>query len=121
MIVVPSALCCLSAPKWLLAEVMLDNAVCYPTALCRWGLPPQMVWRTPSHDYLGDIFAILDKVIDKKANDVLALKGNQGTLREDVELFAAEPKARGFADTTVSRDETVDGDHGRIEATEPPP
>ena len=43
------------------------------------------------------------------------MKGNQGTLREDVELFANEQKAKGFPDTTVSGDETVDGDHGRIE------
>ncbi len=30
-------------------------------------------------------------------------------------MFAAEQKANGFKDTKVSRDETVDGDHGRIE------
>ena len=46
---------------------------------------------------------------------ILALKGNQGTLRDDVELFAAEQKASNFKDTTVSRDKSVDGDHGRIE------
>jgi predicted transposase YbfD/YdcC len=46
---------------------------------------------------------------------VLALKGNQGSLREDVEVFAAEQKAKGFADTTISQDTTIDGDHGRIE------
>ena len=51
----------------------------------------------------------------KKADYVLALKGNQGTLREDVELFATEQKASGFKDTKVSRHQTVDGDHGRIE------
>ena len=43
------------------------------------------------------------------------LKGNQGSLREDVELFAAAQKAAGFKDTTVSQDQTVDGDHDRIE------
>ena len=53
--------------------------------------------------------------IDKKADYVLALKGNQGSLREDVELFVAEQKAAGFKDTKISRDQTVDGDHGRIE------
>src|SRR5438874_11356773 len=55
------------------------------------------------------------QIIDQKADYVLALKGNQGTLREDVELFAAEQKASGFKDTKVSRHRTVDGDHGRIE------
>jgi hypothetical protein len=46
---------------------------------------------------------------------VLALKGNQGTLCEDVEGFVAEQKANNFKNTKVSRHETLDGDHGRIE------
>ena len=58
---------------------------------------------------------IASKIIAKKADYVLALKGNQGTLQEDVELFANEQKGRNFKDTTVSRNETTDGDHGRIE------
>jgi predicted transposase YbfD/YdcC len=68
-----------------------------------------------SIDAMGCQRAIAEKIIDKKADYVLALKGNQGTLREDVELFATEQKARAFKETTVSRHETVDGDHGRIE------
>jgi predicted transposase YbfD/YdcC len=54
-------------------------------------------------------------ILEKKADYVLALKGNQGSLREDVEVFVVEQKANGFKDTQVSRYETVDGDHGRIE------
>lgn len=66
-------------------------------------------------DAMGCQRGIAKKIIDKKADYVLALKGNQGTLRDDVELFVAEQKAHGFADTTVSRHQAVDGDHGRIE------
>ena len=66
-------------------------------------------------DAIGCQREIAKKIVDKKADYVLALKGNQGSLREDVELFAAEQKANGFKDTKVSRHETVDGDHGRIE------
>jgi len=66
-------------------------------------------------DAMGCQRAIAQKIIDKKADYVLALKGNQGTLREDVELFAAEQKGNNFKDATISRHETVDGDHGRIE------
>ena len=66
-------------------------------------------------DAMGCQREIAKQIIDKKADYVLALKGNQGSLREDVELFAAEQKARGFADTTISQDTTIDGDHGRIE------
>ena len=53
--------------------------------------------------------------VTMKADYVLALKGNQGTLREDVELFAAEQKAAGFTAAKVTRQQTVDGDHSRIE------
>jgi len=66
-------------------------------------------------DAMGCQRDIAQKIIEKKADYVLALKGNQGTLRDDVELFAAEQKARGFADSKISQDTTVDGDHGRIE------
>jgi predicted transposase YbfD/YdcC len=66
-------------------------------------------------DAMGCQREIAKKVIDKKGDYVLALKGNQGTLRDDVELFVAEQKANGFQDTAVSRNQTVDGDHGRIE------
>jgi predicted transposase YbfD/YdcC len=66
-------------------------------------------------DAMGCQRAIAQKIIDKKADYILALKGNQGTLRNDVELFAAEQKSKVFQDTTVSHHRTVDGDHGRIE------
>ncbi len=66
-------------------------------------------------DAMGCQREIAQKIIDKKADYILALKGNQGSLREDVELFVGEQKANGFGDTAVSRDQTVDGDHGRIE------
>lgn len=66
-------------------------------------------------DAIGCQRDIAQKIIDKKADYILALKGNQGTLRDDVELFANEQKAKGFSDTTVSVHKTVDGDHGRIE------
>ena len=66
-------------------------------------------------DAMGCQRDIAKKITDKKADYVLALKGNQGSLRDDVEVFVAEQKARDFQDTTISRHQTVDGDHGRIE------
>lgn len=59
---------------------------------------------------------IAEKIADKGADYVLALKGNQGTLRDDAELFFTEQAARGFADTLVSRHETVEKSRGRIES-----
>ncbi|MSP04121.1 MAG: ISAs1 family transposase [Acetobacteraceae bacterium] len=109
---------------------------------------------TPSHDHLGDIFAMLDarafqlcfatwvaalldmmstegavvtidamgcqrniatKIIEKKADYILALKGNQGTLRENVEVFVDEHKALKYKGTTIRIHLTVDADHGCIE------
>jgi len=66
-------------------------------------------------DAMGCQRDIAKKILDQKADYVLALKGNQGTLREDVEVFAAEQKANGFKDTKLSRHKTVDGDNGRVE------
>jgi predicted transposase YbfD/YdcC len=66
-------------------------------------------------DAIGCQRAIAAKIVDKKADYVLALKGNQTSLHDDVALFVAEQKANGFKDTPISRSHTVDGDHGRIE------
>jgi predicted transposase YbfD/YdcC len=66
-------------------------------------------------DAMGCQRAIAQKIVDKKADYILALKGNQGSLRDDVELFAAEQKVKDFSDTTVTRHQTLDGQHGRVE------
>lgn len=66
-------------------------------------------------DAMGCQRSIARKIIDKKADYIIALKGNQGALHEDVKLFVAEQKANGFKETTISRHETIDGEHGRIE------
>ena len=67
-------------------------------------------------DAMGCQRAIAQKIIDRKADYVFGLKGNQGSLRKDVDLFIAEQKAKNFADTTISQSETIDADNGgRIE------
>jgi predicted transposase YbfD/YdcC len=59
---------------------------------------------------------IAQKAIDKKADCLLALKGNQSSLQADVAELVAEQRGRGFKDTTIGQHRTIDGDHGRIEA-----
>ena len=66
-------------------------------------------------DAMGCQRTIARRIMNKKADYVFGLKGNQGSLREDVDLFVAEQKARDFVDTTISRAETIDADNGRIE------
>lgn len=54
--------------------------------------------------------AIAAKVIERGGDYTLALKGNQGTLHDDVRRFLDDPARAAEATHT-----TVDGDHGRIE------
>jgi predicted transposase YbfD/YdcC len=58
---------------------------------------------------------IAQKAIDKKADCLLALKGNQSSLQADVAELVAEQRGRGFKDTTIGQHRTIDGDQGRIE------
>jgi predicted transposase YbfD/YdcC len=53
---------------------------------------------------------IAGQVIDQKGDYVLALKGNQATLHDDVRTFLDDPQTK----LSVS-DSMVDADHGRIE------
>ena len=66
-------------------------------------------------DAMGCQREIAAKIIEKEADYVLALKGNQGTLRDDVEEFFIEQKANKYADCTPSCHETLEKSHGRIE------
>lgn len=66
-------------------------------------------------DAMGCQTEIAKKIVDKGAAYILALKGNQGSLHDDVELFFTEQKERGFADAAMSRHQTLEKSHGRIE------
>ena len=66
-------------------------------------------------DAMGCQRVIAQTILDKKADYLLALKGNQSALHGDALLFVAEQKARSFHDSKISQNTTVDGNHGRIE------
>lgn len=66
-------------------------------------------------DAMGCQKNIAATIVAKNADYVLALKGNQGSLRTDVETFAAEQMANGFAHVTATQHVETDGDHGRID------
>ena len=63
-------------------------------------------------DAMGCQKAMAEMIIEKKADYVLGLKGNQGTLHDDVKLYFEDS---GFKDSTYDYHETIDGDHGRVE------
>jgi predicted transposase YbfD/YdcC len=67
-------------------------------------------------DAMGCQREIAAKIAEKEADYVLALKGNQGTLRQDVELLFVDQKAKNYRDLKVMQYlEPVDKNGGRIE------
>ena len=58
---------------------------------------------------------ICRQIIDQQADYVIGLKGNQGSLRDDVELFPEEHPERDIGGEFIEESEAVDADHGRIE------
>ena len=54
--------------------------------------------------------AIAQQIVDQGGDYALALKGNQGTLHDDVVLYLDDPASK-----TVAAEPVVEADHGRIE------
>ena len=68
-----------------------------------------------SIDAMGCQKEIADKIIKKKADYVLALKGNQGNLHSDVKSFFTDAIANKFLNVKHEFHEEFDKGHGRIE------
>ena len=66
-------------------------------------------------DAMGCQKEIARQIVDQGADYVLALKGNQGTLHDDVALLFEDANKRDFQDVPHDSHQTVDGDHGRVE------
>lgn len=66
-------------------------------------------------DAMGCQKEIAKKIIQNKANYVLALKGNQGTLKEDVELFFQDGIKTDFKNLNYNYYSSTEKSHGRIE------
>jgi predicted transposase YbfD/YdcC len=69
-------------------------------------------------DAMGTQTKIAQKIIDKRADYVLALKGNQGKLWEDVDEWFKWAQQQGFKQMPHSYAQTVNKNHGRIEKRE---
>ncbi|MBZ0300174.1 MAG: ISAs1 family transposase, partial [Anaerolineae bacterium] len=66
-------------------------------------------------DAMGTQTAIAQKIRDKKADYVLALKGNQGKLHADIQEWFAWADQQQFRDMPHSYAQTVNKNHRRIE------
>jgi predicted transposase YbfD/YdcC len=67
-------------------------------------------------DAMGTQTEIAGKIVEKEADYVLALKGNQSTLKDDVELFFQDVPQKTTEETDYHKN--VNKDHGRIEIRE---
>ena len=68
-------------------------------------------------DAMGCQKEICEKIYDKEADYVISLKGNQGNLHKDVELYFNSIQ-NGQLKRAVYQHETIEKNHGRIEERE---
>lgn len=66
-------------------------------------------------DAMGCQKKIVKKITEKGGNYVISLKGNQGTLHDDVKLFLETEKKRNFCKVRHDYYETTEKGHGRVE------
>ena len=67
-------------------------------------------------DVMGCQREICQQIIDREGDYVIGLKGDQGSLRVDVELFFDKCFERDIGGDFVKQGQTVDGDQGRVRA-----
>lgn len=70
---------------------------------------------TITTDAMGCQFKIANKIIEKQANYIFALKGSQGEFFDDIKLFLDTELESGFHVVTHDVFEEIEKDHGRIE------
>ena len=70
---------------------------------------------TVTIDAMGTQKNIAAKIIEKEADYILGLKGNQSNLLDDVKTYADDQIDNGITDKSYGVIKTTDADHGRIE------
>lgn len=70
---------------------------------------------TVTLDAMGCQHKIVEHIIEKEAHYVIALKGNQGQLNEEVKAWFHVAEREKYKDIAYARHEETDAGHGRIE------
>ncbi len=70
---------------------------------------------TVTIDAMGCQKQIAEQIIEQEGDYMLGLKGNQGTMHDEVKLLIDDAVEHDFAHMPYDFHETVEGDHGRIE------
>ena len=66
-------------------------------------------------DAMGCQKEIVKKIVERRADYVISLKGNQGNLHRDIKDYLDWAERSGFKDIKYEYCETLEKDHGRIE------
>ena|SRR3990167_3688452 len=66
-------------------------------------------------DAMGCQKTITHQIVAKEGNYVIALKGNQGTLHQDVKDFFELETKTGFQEIEIEEHQTIEKGHGRLE------
>jgi predicted transposase YbfD/YdcC len=69
-------------------------------------------------DAMGCQKNIAKTIVENGADYVLALKGNQSILHDQVQMFFQEQLINDFKEITIDYYRTIDGEHGRIDTRE---
>jgi len=98
-----------------LGQVKVDNKSNEITAIPELLDSLEIEGSTVTIDAMGTQKKIAEKIIEKKADYVLALKGNQGTLSDDIKLYFDETAETELNLPPFTHHSTFDKDHGRME------
>jgi predicted transposase YbfD/YdcC len=66
-------------------------------------------------DAMGCQRTIVEKILEKGADYVISLKGNQGMLYQDIQEFFQHQRKEGFRHSRVDMFKTIEKGHGRLE------
>ena len=80
-----------------------------------WATTNRLVLAQVKVDAKSNEITALPEILNQGGDYVLGLKGNQGTLHQDVQLSFAAGEADGFVGIRHDQAETVEQGHGRIE------
>lgn len=108
-----------SANHLVLGQVKVDDKSNEITAIPELLAMLEIEGSTVTIDAMGCQTQIANQIVDQGADYVLAVKGNQGILHEEIREYFAWASSKAHAthlkEGAHSRHQTIDGDHGRIE------
>jgi predicted transposase YbfD/YdcC len=104
-----------SGAKLILAQQVVDEKSNEITAIPKLLELLDLRGHTVTIDAMGTQKAIAKQIIDQGGDYILALKGNQGTLNEDVRLFLETELCKAHTTAIEDQHYDVDKGHGRIE------